>query len=151
MDNQNPHTSLEYENVNGIKLMLTVFKRQTSPKSRKFTITFKNVNSSRSRAGAKSSLFLAILLNLIAFFYIRISLTVVLVILISLSFLVYFWFTHSVQSGLYDLLFPYLHIVLKFSSSNCLNPMLPALFHFFPVAYIISLFIIQQSHCLEPL
>ncbi|KAJ8713959.1 hypothetical protein PYW08_007579 [Mythimna loreyi] len=98
MANPNPYTSLEYENVNGIKLILNVYKRQTSPKSRQFTITYKNVKSSSSRMGAKTSLFLAIIFNLIAFFYIRISLTAILVIIISLSFLVFFWFTHSVQS-----------------------------------------------------
>ena len=94
-----PYTSLEYENVNGIKLTLNVYKRQTSPKSRQFTITYKNIKSNSSRIGAKASLFLAIIFNLIAFFYIRISLTAILVIIISLSFLVFFWFTHSVQSG----------------------------------------------------
>lgn len=101
MAQSNPYTSLEYENVNGIKLTLNVYKRQTTPKSRQFTITFKNVNSGSSRIGAKASVLLAIIFNLIAFFYVRMSLTAILVIIISLSFLVYFWFTHSVQSGLY--------------------------------------------------
>ncbi|XP_050551309.1 phosphatidylinositol N-acetylglucosaminyltransferase subunit H-like [Spodoptera frugiperda] len=98
MANQKPTTSLEYENVNGIKLVLNVHKRQTPPDARIFTITYKNVKSNSSKIGAKASLFLAIIFNLIALFYVRISLTAILVIIIVLSFLVFFWFTHSVQS-----------------------------------------------------
>ncbi|KAH9636627.1 hypothetical protein HF086_003445 [Spodoptera exigua] len=100
MANQKPTTSLEYENVNGIKLVLNVHKRQTPPDARIFTITYKNVKSNNSKIGAKASLFLAIIFNLLALFYIRISLTAILIIIIVLSFLVFFWFTHSVQSGL---------------------------------------------------
>ncbi|CAH1637680.1 unnamed protein product [Spodoptera littoralis] len=98
MASQKPTTSLEYENVNGIKLVLNVHKRQTPPHARIFTITYKNVKSNSSKIGAKASLFLAIIFNLIALFYVRISLTAILVIIIVLSFLVFFWFTHSVQS-----------------------------------------------------
>lgn len=61
MANQKPTTSLEYENVNGIKLVLNVHKRQTSPDARIFTITYKNVKSNSSKIGAKASLFLAII------------------------------------------------------------------------------------------
>ncbi|XP_047034038.1 phosphatidylinositol N-acetylglucosaminyltransferase subunit H-like [Helicoverpa zea] len=98
MGDTQPYTELEYENVNGMKVVLNIFKRQTSPKSRLFTITYKNLRPDGTRPGAKTALFLAILFNLMAFCYIRISLTAILVVIIALSFLVYFWFTHSVQS-----------------------------------------------------
>uniref|UniRef100_A0A2A4JA89 Phosphatidylinositol N-acetylglucosaminyltransferase subunit H conserved domain-containing protein n=1 Tax=Heliothis virescens TaxID=7102 RepID=A0A2A4JA89_HELVI len=98
MGDTQPYIVLESDNVNGMKVVLNIFKRQTSPKSRLFTITYKNLRPDGTRPGAKTSAFLAVLFNLMAFFYIRISLTAILIILIALSFLVYTWFSHSVQS-----------------------------------------------------
>lgn len=89
--------TIEHENVNGVKLTLTVDKRQNSPNSRQFTISYKNVEKTSS--WPKISLFLAIIFNIIALIYVRISLTAILVIIIVFSVLVIFWVTHSVQSG----------------------------------------------------
>ncbi|XP_026735276.1 phosphatidylinositol N-acetylglucosaminyltransferase subunit H-like [Trichoplusia ni] len=93
----NSSTTLDYDNVNGVKLSLKVEKRQNSPNSRQFTITYKNIEKT-SKFWPRLSLVLAIIFNILSFMYIRISLTAVLVIIIVLSFLVFFWVTHSVQS-----------------------------------------------------
>ncbi|CAH0594179.1 unnamed protein product [Chrysodeixis includens] len=93
----NSSTTLDYDNVNGVKLSLKVEKRQSSPNSRQFTITYKNIEKT-SKFWPRLSLVLAIIFNILSFLYIRISLTAVLVIIIVLSFLVFFWVTHSVQS-----------------------------------------------------
>ncbi|CAB3246021.1 unnamed protein product [Arctia plantaginis] len=89
-------TIMEQENVNGVKLTLKVNKRQNSPTSRQFTISYKNVD--KSSLWPKMSLFLAIIFNITALIYVRISLTALLVIIIVFSVIVIFWVTHSVQS-----------------------------------------------------
>lgn len=96
-------TLMECDNVNGVKLSL---KMETgffsnistcSPKSRKFTITYK---SERNRSSwARTSLFIAVLFNIVVFSYIRISFTAFAYITLIFSFLAFFWVTHSVQSG----------------------------------------------------
>lgn len=88
---------MEQENVNGVKLTLKVNKRQNSPTSRQFTISYKNVE--KSSLWPKMSLFLAIIFNIMALIYVRISLTALLVIIIVFSVIIIFWVTHSVQSG----------------------------------------------------
>lgn len=95
--------TFEYENVNGIKLLLQVRTRNGLTKSKQFTISYKNVQNKAT--WPKKSLCLAILFNIIALFYVRISLTAILVIVIVLSFLLFFWITHSVQSGWFVLVF----------------------------------------------
>ncbi|XP_026760765.1 phosphatidylinositol N-acetylglucosaminyltransferase subunit H-like [Galleria mellonella] len=87
---------IEHENVNGVGLLLKVDKSSGSPNSRHFTISFKNKQNRKS--WIKTSLFLAILMNIIALCYVHINLTAILIIIIVLSFLVFFWITHSVQS-----------------------------------------------------
>ncbi|XP_053613263.1 phosphatidylinositol N-acetylglucosaminyltransferase subunit H-like [Plodia interpunctella] len=87
---------IEHDNVNGIGLVLSIDTRSGSPNSRLFTISYKNKENKRS--WPKASLFMAILLNILALFYTRISFTAISVIFIVLSFLLFFWVTHSVQS-----------------------------------------------------
>ncbi|XP_030026911.1 phosphatidylinositol N-acetylglucosaminyltransferase subunit H [Manduca sexta] len=94
MSNQN--SVFDYENVNGVKLALKVDTGNGSPNSRLFTISYKNEKNKSS--WPKKSLFFAILFNCLALTFIQISLTAMLVIIIVLSFLVFFWVTHSVQS-----------------------------------------------------
>ncbi|XP_013183206.2 phosphatidylinositol N-acetylglucosaminyltransferase subunit H [Amyelois transitella] len=87
---------IEHDNVNGVGLMLLIDKRSGSPNSRLFTISYKNKENRRS--WPKTSLFMAVLVNLVALFYTRINLTAISIIFIVLSFLLFFWITHSVQS-----------------------------------------------------
>lgn len=95
----NSSTTLDYDNVNGVKLSLKVDKRQNSPNSRQFIITYKNIEKT-PKFWPRLSLVIAIIFNILSFLYLRISLTAVLVTIIVLSFLVFFWVTHTVQSGL---------------------------------------------------
>lgn len=89
---------LDYENVNGVHLTLKIEKRISSPNTMSFTISFKNKENKSH--WPKMSLILAILFNIFSLIYIRINITVILIIIIVSSFLVFFWITHSVQSGL---------------------------------------------------
>ncbi|XP_059053438.1 phosphatidylinositol N-acetylglucosaminyltransferase subunit H-like [Achroia grisella] len=87
---------IEHENVNGVGLLLKVGKSSGSPTSRHFTISFRNKENRKT--WPKLSLVFAILINIMALFYVHISITAILIIIIVLSFLVFFWITHSVQS-----------------------------------------------------
>lgn len=89
---------IQQENVNGVNLSLEVESRCTSPNSQRFTISYKN-EEKRSKWPLKS-LFLAVMFNILALFYVRISVQAMLIIIIVLSFLIFFWITHSVQSGM---------------------------------------------------
>ncbi|KAJ0173690.1 hypothetical protein K1T71_010839 [Dendrolimus kikuchii] len=89
-------SAFEYDNVNGIKLILHVKTRNGLPTSKQFTISYKNIENNAT--WPKKSLFFAILFNIIALLYVRISVTAILIIVVVLSFLVFFWITHSVQS-----------------------------------------------------
>ncbi|CAK1583562.1 unnamed protein product [Parnassius mnemosyne] len=84
------------ENVNGVNLSLKVKSRNSTPNSMSFTISFKNKENKSH--WHKKSLILAVILNIISLIYIRISVTAILIIVIVLSFLIFFWITHSVQS-----------------------------------------------------
>ncbi|XP_028176216.1 phosphatidylinositol N-acetylglucosaminyltransferase subunit H-like [Ostrinia nubilalis] len=92
----NSNQKMDYENINGVTLSLKVDTPNGATNSRLFTISYKSKPNKSS--WPKASLFLAILFNMIAIFYIRISLTAIVVIIVVLSFLVFFWITHSVQS-----------------------------------------------------
>ncbi|KAJ2938749.1 hypothetical protein O0L34_g3365 [Tuta absoluta] len=98
LDEKTPFVNnvFEFGNVNGFPLCLKMDSRTGSPKSQQFTISYKNKENKSS--WPKVSLFLAIVFNLAAVTYIRISFTTTLVTIIVLSFLVFFWMTHSVQS-----------------------------------------------------
>lgn len=85
----------DHDNVNGVKLSLKTDIMGGSPNSRLFTISYKN---QKNKPWPKHFLLSAIVFNAIAWMYVRISLTSILVIMIVLSFLVFFWITHSVQS-----------------------------------------------------
>lgn len=89
---------IQQENVNGVNLSLKVESRCTSPNSQRFTISYKN-EEKRSKWPLKS-LFLALMFNILALFYVRISVQAMIIIIIVLSFLIFFWITHSVQSGM---------------------------------------------------
>lgn len=95
----NNYRIINYENVNGVTLSLKVENRTNSPNSQRFTITYKN--REKKAAWPLKSLFLAVIFNCLALCFVRISVQAILVIIIVLSFLVFFWITHSVQSGLY--------------------------------------------------
>ncbi|KAI8425156.1 hypothetical protein MSG28_006985 [Choristoneura fumiferana] len=88
---------LEHQNVNGVMLSLKVDGRNSSPKSRQFTISYAT-NKEKKATWPMTSLCIAILVNILALSYVRISLTILAVIIIVLSFLIFFWVTHSVQS-----------------------------------------------------
>lgn len=88
---------INQENVNGVNLSLKVESRSTSPNSQRFTISYKN--EVKKSAWPVKSLFLAIIFNALALSYVRISVQAILIIFIVLSFLVFFWITHTVQSG----------------------------------------------------
>ncbi|KAL0819727.1 hypothetical protein ABMA28_007778 [Loxostege sticticalis] len=92
----NSNKTLDYENVNGVALSLKVDARNGTTNSRLFTISYKSQRNQST--WPKASLFLAVLFNILAIFYIRISLTAFVVIITVLSFLIFFWITHSVQS-----------------------------------------------------
>lgn len=94
---------LDYENVNGVTLSLRVGAYNGSANSRLFTISYKSRRNKSS--WPKSSLFLAVFFNIVALFYVRISLTALVVIVTVLTFLLFFWITHSVQSGMCSILF----------------------------------------------
>lgn len=88
------------QNINGVPLCLKIEAKSESPKSRNFYITFGN--GSRKSVSSKTShasLFFAVAFNILSFIYFQISLTTMMIIIIVLSFLVFFWVTHSVQSG----------------------------------------------------
>ncbi|KAM3962469.1 uncharacterized protein ACR2FA_003372 [Aphomia sociella] len=87
---------IEHENVNGVGLLLKVDTSSGSQNSRHFTISYKNIENKKT--WPKISLVLAVFFNIIALCYVHISLTAILIIIIVLSFLVFFWITHSVQS-----------------------------------------------------
>ncbi|XP_045776685.1 uncharacterized protein LOC123875070 [Maniola jurtina] len=87
---------INHENVNGVNLSLRVENRLNSPNSQRFTITYKN--KEQKSAWPLKSLFLAVIFNVLALCFVRISVQAILVIIIVLSFLVFFWITHSVQS-----------------------------------------------------
>lgn len=87
-----------HKNVNGVNLCLKIRNRTSAPNSKVFKISFKN--KERKGHWHRLSLILAIIFNILAFVYIRISVTNLLVIIIVFSFLAFFWITHSVQSGL---------------------------------------------------
>ncbi|XP_034834254.1 phosphatidylinositol N-acetylglucosaminyltransferase subunit H-like [Maniola hyperantus] len=87
---------INHENVNGVNLSLRVENRLNSPNSQLFTITYKN--KEQKSAWPLKSLFLAVIFNVLALCFVRISVQAILVIIIVLSFLVFFWITHSVQS-----------------------------------------------------
>lgn len=93
----NNHKIINQENVNGVNLTLKVDNRSNSPNSQRFTVSYKN--KEKSSAWPIKSLFLAVIFNVLAFFYVRISVQAILVIIIVISFLVFFWITHTVQSG----------------------------------------------------
>nr|XP_032521555.1 uncharacterized protein LOC116773243 isoform X2 [Danaus plexippus plexippus] len=92
----NHSKTIEHENVNGIKLSLKIKRRSSTPNSQKFIVSFKS-NREKSAWHSKS-LYLSVIFNLLALWYVRISLHAILVIVIVLSFLIFFWITHSVQS-----------------------------------------------------
>ncbi|XP_013135512.1 PREDICTED: phosphatidylinositol N-acetylglucosaminyltransferase subunit H-like [Papilio polytes] len=85
-----------HKNVNGVNLCLKIRNRTSAPNSKVFKISFKN--KERKGHWHRLSLILAIIFNILAFVYIRISVTNLLVIIIVFSFLAFFWITHSVQS-----------------------------------------------------
>ncbi|CAG9789236.1 unnamed protein product [Diatraea saccharalis] len=87
---------VEYDNVNGVALCLKVDIREGSPRSRLFTISYKSEEN--KSPWPKMSLFFAILFNIMALCFVRISFTVTVIIIVVLSFVVFFWITHSVQS-----------------------------------------------------
>ncbi|XP_068619255.1 phosphatidylinositol N-acetylglucosaminyltransferase subunit H-like [Battus philenor] len=87
---------LDYDNVNGVHLSLKMERLKNSTNSMSFTISFKN--KEQKSQWPKISLAFAIIFNILALVYIRISVTAILIIFIVLSFLVFFWITHSVQS-----------------------------------------------------
>ncbi|XP_049877489.1 phosphatidylinositol N-acetylglucosaminyltransferase subunit H-like [Pectinophora gossypiella] len=88
--------TFEFENVNGVALCLKMDSRKGSPKSKHFTISYKN--KEKKSPWPKISLLFAVLFNIVALSYVRISITAISVIVIVLSFLLFFWITHSVQS-----------------------------------------------------
>ncbi|XP_063538932.1 phosphatidylinositol N-acetylglucosaminyltransferase subunit H-like [Cydia strobilella] len=90
--------TLKYENVNGVMLSLRVDGRNSSPKSRQFTISYSSSNEERKSNWSMISLLVAILANIVFLIYVRINLTILVVIVTVLSFIVFFWVTHSVQS-----------------------------------------------------
>lgn len=90
---------LDCENVNGVMLSLSIDVKSEAPKSRNFSITFNSIRRTNRASWYKFSLFLAVLFNIVSIFYVRISLQAIMIILIVLSFLVFFWISHSVQSG----------------------------------------------------
>ncbi|CAH0400442.1 unnamed protein product [Chilo suppressalis] len=87
---------VEYGNVNGVTLCLKVDIRKDSPHSRLFIISYKSKEN--KSLWPKLSLFFAVFFNIIALFYLRISFTSTIIIITVLSFLIFFWITHSVQS-----------------------------------------------------
>lgn len=95
----NSNQILDYGNVNGVTLSLKVDAQTGSANSKLFTISYKSKRNKSS--WPKISLFLAVFFNILALFYVRISLTALVIIITVLSFLVFFWITHSVQSGMY--------------------------------------------------
>ena len=93
----NNYKIITQDNVNGVNLSLKVESRSNSPNSQRFTISYQN--KERKSAWPIKSLFLAIIFNAIALCYVQISVQAILIIFIVLSFLVFFWITHTVQSG----------------------------------------------------
>lgn len=90
--------SVEFANVNGFPLHLQVDSRSGSPKSKYFTISYKNKENKSN--WPLLSFFLALFFNVIALCYITLSVTMILVIIIVLTFLLFFYMTRCVQSGL---------------------------------------------------
>ncbi|KPJ18128.1 Phosphatidylinositol N-acetylglucosaminyltransferase subunit H [Papilio machaon] len=87
----------DHENVNGVNLSLEIETRRNTPNSKIFTISFK-YKERKTAHWHKLSLILAIIFNILALIYVRISVNTLLVIIIVLSFLLFFWITYSVQS-----------------------------------------------------
>lgn len=90
---------VEFANVNGFPLYLKVDSRSGSPKSKHFTISYKNKENKSN--WPLLSLFLALFFNVFGLCYITISVTTIVVIIIVLTFLLFFYMTRCVQSGLY--------------------------------------------------
>ncbi|CAF4910840.1 unnamed protein product [Pieris macdunnoughi] len=88
---------IDYENVNGFNITLKVEKRNINPTSQRYVISYKN-KEQKSSLWSKKSLICAIIFNILAMSYIRISFTATLIIIIVMSFLIFFWVTHTVQS-----------------------------------------------------
>ncbi|XP_022121300.2 phosphatidylinositol N-acetylglucosaminyltransferase subunit H isoform X2 [Pieris rapae] len=85
------------ENVNGFNITLKVEKRNNYPTSQRYVISYKN-KEQKSSLWSKKSLICAIIFNILAMSYIRISFTATSIIIIVMSFLIFFWVTHTVQS-----------------------------------------------------
>ncbi|XP_072929967.1 uncharacterized protein [Epargyreus clarus] len=87
---------MDHENVNGVNLTLKLETRDSSPKSLLATVSYKS--NVKKKIWPVQSLILAILFNILALCFVRISIRTTLIILIVLAFIIFFWVTHSVQS-----------------------------------------------------
>ncbi|XP_023939992.2 phosphatidylinositol N-acetylglucosaminyltransferase subunit H [Bicyclus anynana] len=92
----NNYRIINHENINGVDLSLKLENRMNSPNSQRYTISYKN--KEQKSAWPLKSFFLAVIFNALALCFVRISVQAILTIIIVLSFLVFFWITHSVQS-----------------------------------------------------
>ncbi|CAH4031849.1 unnamed protein product [Pieris brassicae] len=88
---------IDNENVNGFNITLKVEKRNINPTSQRYVISYKN-KEQKSSLWSKKSLICAIIFNILAMSYIRISFTATSIIIIVMSFLIFFWVTHTVQT-----------------------------------------------------
>ncbi|CAK1553876.1 unnamed protein product [Leptosia nina] len=90
-------TVVDHRNVNGFSISLKVEKRSSSPISQRFVVSYNNKGQKSSKWSWKTLVF-AIIFNIIALSYVQISFTAISIIAIVMSFLIFFWVTHTVQS-----------------------------------------------------